>query len=957
MIRAICFSLFLVSFNTMAATYYVNASRPDDSGNGLGWGTAKKTIQAAVNVSTGGDSIIVTNGIYSPITTANKAIKIQSVNGASLTIIDGANSQRCATLGSLDGETNSLLIGLTLRNGKVQTINAKGGGAIYGTINECIITNNQAIALEEIIPTGGGYTTAQAYAFGGGVFGSSLARCIIAGNLVYAASEKGNLNYEGANGGGAYNSNLQNCLVINNTAHAHGYTDNSGHPIARGGGLYGGDQKNCHVLKNILISTVREFEEVTLLNWTVQGHGVYGASLENCIVWGNTGENYNSSTLQNSCSTPLPTGAGNISSDPLFVNFTNNNFHLQSTSPCINAGANGSVQTTTDLDGTPRIMDGVVDMGAYEFSLAKVIASQFGLPEAAFAITGSANNSCMTFGGQTVQVSGALLGHNKSQGFTFSPTGAGRLTFRWNVSSEYYYDALSFYVDNVLTAQFSGKNVTWVSMTNTVLTVGQHTFKWEYAKDGDTSVGQDTAWIADVAWTPRSSLTVENGSGDGDYFIGDVIPVIADAAAAFFLFDRWTGNTNGVGNVFASTTQFTMPGAAALLTATYTPILFSLSVTNGTGDGSYTNGQTIAISADVISGKSFYLWTGDTGTVADVTASTTSVSIPGAAVSLTAAYRVPLTVNGGTGSGLYPEQTTVGIAAATPPEGMVFDRWTVDTATVANVSSATTTVTMPTTGISLTATYVYSLPLVVGDGSLVFQKTGIESSVIVAPGMGPSGGPAICFTNLLDSQSAGLETVVQGAGKIRFQWRVGSEAEADFLLFKVDGVLQSSYSGKNKPWVALTNSVAGAGSHVLRWEYVKDESGSVAPDAGWLDNIFWSPAMTGTLTPVPYVWLDQYPTLLALAGGSYDAAALADVDQDGHTAMQEYVTGSIPTNKASVLRAVIDIIDGNPRITWTPDMGTQRIYTVEGKTNLTDVVWHSPTNAGSKFFRVKTEMP
>ena len=46
---------------------------------------------------------------------------------------------------------------------------------------------------------------------------------------------------------------------------------------------------------------------------------------------------------------------------------------------------------------------------------------------------------------------------------------------------------------------------------------------------------------------------------------------------------------------------------------------------------------------------------------------------------------------------------------------------------------------------------------------------------------------------------------------------------------------------------------------------------------------------------------------------------------------------------------------------WAPDLdegGTksERVYMVEGKTNLVDRSW-GPTNAASRFFRVKVEMP
>ena len=40
------------------------------------------------------------------------------------------------------------------------------------------------------------------------------------------------------------------------------------------------------------------------------------------------------------------------------------------TSPCINAGTNGEVTSTIDLDGNPRIEEGTVDMGCYELRKA-----------------------------------------------------------------------------------------------------------------------------------------------------------------------------------------------------------------------------------------------------------------------------------------------------------------------------------------------------------------------------------------------------------------------------------------------------------------------------------------------------------------------------------------------------------------------------------------------------------
>jgi hypothetical protein len=67
------------------------------------------------------------------------------------------------------------------------------------------------------------------------------------------------------------------------------------------------------------------------------------------------------------CTTPLPAyGAGNLASEPQFVNLGEGNLRLQTISPCLNSGNNGYVSGQTDLDGNPRIYGPAVDIGAYE---------------------------------------------------------------------------------------------------------------------------------------------------------------------------------------------------------------------------------------------------------------------------------------------------------------------------------------------------------------------------------------------------------------------------------------------------------------------------------------------------------------------------------------------------------------------------------------------------------------
>lgn len=85
----------------------------------------------------------------------------------------------------------------------------------------------------------------------------------------------------------------------------------------------------------------------------------------------------------------------------MFVNLAAGDFHLQSNSPCINAGNNAYTNTTTDLDGNPRIVGGTVDIGAYEYqSPVSMIPYQwlekYGLPITNNIDTSSPNGTGFT---------------------------------------------------------------------------------------------------------------------------------------------------------------------------------------------------------------------------------------------------------------------------------------------------------------------------------------------------------------------------------------------------------------------------------------------------------------------------------------------------------------------------------------------------------------------------------
>lgn len=406
------------SISASAATLYVSLNSTNPVPPYADWSIAATNIQDAVDASTNGDLILVTNGVYATggrvtqglITNrvvVDKPVKLLSFNGPTVTIIVGYSNIvgiRCAYL------TNGAeLMGFMLSNGVTGPRGARfedtigggvwcqsssevvsncilannkagqsGGGAYNGTLLNCVLTNNSAVG-------GGGAASsilsncilavnvAVLSGQGGGALGSTLNNCILFGNSA-------------ALGGGAWSSVLNNCLVVSNTAYDH-YQGSRGSSL--GGGVDACTANNCTIIFN---TAVQPFGTESVY----YGGGAAESTLNNCIVQfnseypsnyvGNLNDyNYYLGTTTNCCTSPLPnSGVGNFSSDPLLVNPSDGDFHLQSNSPCINSGNNAYVSNTTDLDGNPRIVGGTVDIGAYEFQtpvsqISYAWLQQFGL--------------------------------------------------------------------------------------------------------------------------------------------------------------------------------------------------------------------------------------------------------------------------------------------------------------------------------------------------------------------------------------------------------------------------------------------------------------------------------------------------------------------------------------------------------------------------------------------------
>jgi len=217
----------------------------------------------------------------------------------------------------------------------------------------------------------------------------------------------------------------------------------------------------------------------------------------------------------------------------------------------------------------------------------------------------------------------------------------------------------------------------------------------------------EIALLAGLEYT----LTVNSGTGDGDYTPMTVVDISADSAPSGQDFDEWVGDTDGIASVSSESTTLTMPYENAETTATYTDKTWTLTVNSGSGDGDYVVAAVVDITADTApSGYTFDIWVGDASGIADDRDPTTTITMPYADAEITATYEFlaveyTLTVNSGTGDGNYDEGAIVDISANSPPSGRLFDVWTGDTTGIAKVGSASTTITMPSNDVEITATY------------------------------------------------------------------------------------------------------------------------------------------------------------------------------------------------------------------------------------------------------------
>jgi hypothetical protein len=115
------------------------------------------------------------------------------------------------------------------------------------------------------------------------------------------------------------------------------------------------------------------------------------------------------------------------------------------------------------------------------------------------------------------------------------------ISFYRKVSSELFHDALSFYIDDARVGQWSG-TPNWKRFAYPV-TAGQHTFRWEYAKDATGSNGQDAAWVDFIVFPPATKTMVFAGNNTNSC---ENQPVQMNATATNYQTLQWSTSGSGV---------------------------------------------------------------------------------------------------------------------------------------------------------------------------------------------------------------------------------------------------------------------------------------------------------------------------------------------------------------------------------------------------------------------------
>jgi hypothetical protein len=234
-------------------------------------------------------------------------------------------------------------------------------------------------------------------------------------------------------------------------------------------------------------------------------------------------------------------------------------------------------------------------------------------------------------------------------------------------------------------------------------------------------VGNSVACTTVVVEYHLTINSTEGGSvttpGEGRYTYcpqqGETVNLVATPDPGYW-FVKWSGDVGTVADVNAAVTTITVNNDYSIK-ANFEAIPKHDLAISSTGGGSvtdpgegtfaYIEGTAVRLVAEADEGYPFINWTGDVGTIADVNAAITTITMDDDYTIIANFEEIPqyeLTVSStcggsvttpGEGSYSYDEHDVVNLVAEADA-GCCFVNWTGDVSTIADVDAATTTVTM-----------------------------------------------------------------------------------------------------------------------------------------------------------------------------------------------------------------------------------------------------------------------
>jgi uncharacterized repeat protein (TIGR02543 family) len=212
-----------------------------------------------------------------------------------------------------------------------------------------------------------------------------------------------------------------------------------------------------------------------------------------------------------------------------------------------------------------------------------------------------------------------------------SSTEGGEVTTTGEGTFTYYEGEV---VNLVAEAEEGYQFVNWTGDVGTIGNVNAASIT--ITMNGDYSITANFVAVYNLTISSTEGGAVTNpGEGTFTYDGETVLDLVADADEGY-RFDEWTGDVDNIADVNAATATITMNGDYSI-TANFVK-QYDLTITNtyggsvttpGEGTFNYDEGMVVDLVAEADAGYLFAKWTGDVGSIADVNAATTTITMNG----------------------------------------------------------------------------------------------------------------------------------------------------------------------------------------------------------------------------------------------------------------------------------------------------------------------------------------